>query len=216
MPDEYNFDAALAELVGYIENTGREIVGEIEDETEDGDPVSGFQCQQGSFSFIVYGSPDTPLFRAVSNHDMVMEIAQVQAAAEMSDESGEMPELTEERISAAADHLKELNESADEDWIDKLHFRLIDKLSCPHCAFSIDYLESGALQGFSVKKDIFVYEDSFSISDFDEAIQAIVGTAIPAQVLLDQSFGFRSLADEGTESTTDELSPTAPGSRGFQ
>ena len=152
MPDEYNFDAALAELVGYIENTGREIVGEIEDETEDGTPVSGFQCQQGSFRFIVHGSPDTPLFHAVSKYDMVMEIAQVQAAAEMSDESDEVPELTEERISAAADRLKELNESAGEEQVEKLHFRLIDKLSCPHCTFSIDHLESGGLRGFSWTK----------------------------------------------------------------
>jgi len=216
MPGEYNFDAALAELVGYIENTGREIVGEIEDETADGDPVSGFQCQQGSFRFIIHRSPDTPRFRAVSKYDMVMEIAQAQAAAEISDESDELPELTEERTNAAVDHLKELNERAGEKQIDELHFRLIDKLSCPHCTFSIDHLESGALQGFSVGKDIFVYEDSFSISDFDEAIQAIVGTAFPAQVLLDQAFGFRSLADEETESTTDELSSTGPSPRGFQ
>jgi len=115
MPDEHNFDAALAELVGYIENTGREIVGEIEDETADGDPVSGFQCQQGSFRFIIYGSPDTPLFHAVSKYDMAIEIAKVQAAAEMSDEPDEMPELTEERRNAAADHLKELNKGAGED-----------------------------------------------------------------------------------------------------
>ena len=216
MPSETEFNAALTEIVGYLENTGREIVGEIDDENDEGAPISGFQCRQGTFDFVIYGSPELPRFRLVARHDLILEIAQIQVAAEMSENSDEVPEFTDERRKAAMEELERINGEADEEFVDKLHFRLMDRLSVPHATFGLEHTESGGLRAFTVEKNVFVYEDGFSISDFDEDVQSVVGTAFPAQLMLDRAYGIRSIADEEPESKTDELSPSSPGSRGFQ
>ena len=59
----------------------------------------------------------------------------------------------------------------------KFELGLIEKITFPHTAFRLMHNENSKtkeLQGYEISRKIFPFDKSFSIKDFDEAIQSVI------------------------------------------
>ncbi|GAB7010453.1 hypothetical protein [Halorubrum trueperi] len=195
MSNEPDIQDGLATVLDCIQKSGRNVIDEIDDTTEDGEKIEGFVCSHGENNLIVYSTPGSHFFTVQYEYDVTPNAATAQKIQEKinrlpSDISGEVQidaDITNEDITEVRERIAELNKQRDDKQIQKVHTKLVDQLSDPNCGYQIRNDLNGP-HGFMTQKKLFAYESDFSPSDFDAACQTIISVAMMPQQFLEDVY----------------------------
>lgn len=216
MPTEPDIDDALATLATDIDKTKRDILDEIDDTTETGDDVSGYVFSHGDDQLVVYGVHGDHFFTLQNEFDITPRVAgklKVEDQGGVPDDVEEFGvEIEDEDIDRARQYIAQVNAQRDPEMLSKAQRKLTQMLSHPQCAYVL-LNELNGPHGFALQKKIFVHEDSYSTSRFDEACQTLVSLAQVPQNFLGTVY---NTDIDGDSSTGGDTPGQGPGPRGFQ
>jgi len=210
----------LTTIAECIQKSGRDIVNEIEGESDGGDPVSGFTVTHGDETIDVVTAEGMHYFELQYDYDIAPDVAAARCIEEQADGAlaGEgsgteiRVEMDDTDIEEAMQWIAQTNQQRDSAKIKKFQSELIQLLSNPNCGFGIKEDLNGP-HGFQISKKQFVYEPDYRASDFDSACQTVVSVAIPAQNFLQRAYNIEINLEQGGDDQPQTLSAE---SRGFQ
>jgi len=207
-PDQDDYNAFLRDINDLVEAFGDEVVDQISDETEGGDPINGYQCSHGDNPFNVYGIWDGTIkywtvefgYNALQQYAIRREVENL--AGPISDGLEIEPDIDAARA--------ELNREAEENSepYQNLVANLREEIKSPHSSFQVDMTENGALKGFAVRRKIFPYEDSFDISDFSQAVQIVISNGLPGARLVDDAYNISEALQEARQPAVEATDDT--------
>lgn len=216
MPTGQEFSQGLRDIIDYCEKTNREVVDEIDGETGDGGSVSGYLIRHGNHDVITVGSPEWDFFRVEYQYSILSDIIQRQA----SNDNGELPEGFEPsqgHVEAAQNRVESIfEEEKSEEEIAQLRYNLIQMLSSPESGYKLLPPNGPYIHGFEIQRRMFVYEEKFSPSDFNRAIQTVVSQGIPVKKFFQLSFNLFGPQMESSEGSTAQSESSTEDIRGFQ
>lgn len=204
--------AQLRQIAEWIEESGRKITGEIDDQTDDGRQVDGFRVDHGNKPILVYSIEGTNYFKVQIEFSVIKSVAIKVAVQELDidpSSGGDVQvNLTKEHEERAKSLIATKNKEQKE-WSEKLRVKLIQQLSHPSAGFRL-LTELNGPHGFELQTKLFP-EDA-TISDFDKACQTVVSLAVVPREILARAYNAETTVDTQDEQT----SPLGPASRGFQ
>lgn len=204
---------ALRELVVYTEQTNRTVIEEIDAETDDNRNVNGYRIAHGNHIVEVHGVEDEDFFKVRYRFDILNMIANYLAQAEYegTPEEGTDIEVTDEHGELAAEKLEQINKNKSDSELKQLQFTLTKELTSPNCAYQV-HSALGGPRIIDVEKKMFVYEDKFTASDFDNAVQTVVSLGNFGKNILSRAYNVQALGLE-TDSTAESNRETKEASQ---
>ena len=212
-------EAGLKALAELIPETDRSILDDIDNTTDEGQQIRGYVVSHGEHNLAVYSVAESAFFTLQYQVNTIPGIVRKHVVRRYQEENGPIKgnvdiQITDEDQEAAQQWLQERIGDLGEQQVNELNRKCTQLLSDPSCAYQLQS-HFGAPTGFTLRRKLFVYEDDFSASDFDQACQALVSVAQVPRQLLWQIYDVPEQNENTTQETEETQDPTDQ-PRGFQ
>lgn len=216
MPSEKERADALELLIGYVEDIGDSVEGDLDEvagvETE-GQETIGILCSHGTNKYVIAGELNNKFFSVIYPSFIVQSIA-----LNLGDETVEelLEKYDEEELGEELDKtglVKEVEEGevpddlefdiitgeaflAAKEWLDSLNtelqqeirFHLTDRLSDSSVGYTIFPEKGDTVYGFQVERKVFPYEEPFTLQEFNQSVQAVISVGVNGHNFLGKTF----------------------------
>lgn len=181
---------------GQVENTLEDYIEEIGDEIEEvvsEEDAVGFSCQRGSSPYQIIGYSDVEYFVVWFQWDLLDSLANeieeedAEPFVEKHTDEDDLKKIKEKEEDVRRLAARVLLHSLDEEYIDELRYQLSEEMFSPLINIFINE-EEGIITGYEIQDKIFPYEESFSPSDLEKSVQAVVTTGKQGIRFLSDSF----------------------------
>ena len=190
-------------LKEYVIDLGDEVFSEETLETDNGE-VDLLLCLHGDNLYSILENPDHPFFRIRYRFSFIEQIAARLSETDIEERTGESPdedgdfrtltsgpdketiESAEElegdiiiaqegdELPPAAVAAQDIIESMDEDVLERFGLNLFQELSHPEVATQLTYTSDNYFQGFRIDRKIFPEDSGFSLTEFNNSVQAVI------------------------------------------
>lgn len=216
MPTGQEYAQALRNVTEWVESTDREIIGEIDAESEDGESISGYVVSHGSFDVVVLGNEEEEFFKVQYAYLLAKDLITRRVMQEGRAEIGEEYQPSDEEIDQAEEEIRSAAQDKTQEEMNKLRHHITQILSVPECGFQILPPNSPLITGFQVTRKMFVYEEDFSSSDFNRSVQTVVSVGLPGKNLLKRAFGMVGAPQDTLQGSSAQTEGQSDDIRGFQ
>lgn len=196
----------LQEITTYIDAIEIDLQEQIEGQTDNGQPVSGYSCQYGSHQIEIVGCPTWEFFQVRYSFDLTQLLAVQQADVEPSQGT-----VTIDRTDIQSAR-QDLADRLSEEEHAELRLELITQLSDSSNAIALNADEADRVFGLTVTRNIFVYEDAFGLGEFHETVQRTVNLGWQGKEILIDAYGIRNeleIPDSVPNTLDDDVGPSA-------
>lgn len=184
-------DVPYSEQIEYIKDIMEKINHSIDDilKNDQGEPVVARASSVNNVSYQVILTELGKEFVVVEyDYNLVYDLS-----ARIMEKNGEFSEEDSPEVNMEKG-VRELSTILSEDR--EKYFDVIQglnrQLNTPDVYYSINRDEADILKGFKINRNLFIFEDNFSLSDFNEATRVVVSRGIEAQNYLRTQFGINS------------------------
>lgn len=196
MPSTSDFEDAVNRLETAVENIGDEVLDGVDN--DEGKQV-GHTCHHGDYKYLLHGSPDDQYFTIGFPFSIVNNVGEIldeSSAKEILPDGKEVDEDESITTLAAYDILEGMSSENRQ----KFQYHLTQELSTTDTSFRIRHTDSGAITGFDVYREIFPYEEEFSLAEFNHSVQTVVNTGHKGVLFVSTSFDIESYVANQTGS----------------
>lgn len=212
------FEDALRVLSQSIDELGYSIRREIDDETEDGDPVSGYVIDALDTGMLLYGCPEDHFFIAECSFDIIRPFIQQRRLEEYTkrhnissiDIVAEKLERGEIDIDIEGATVEDFVDSADQ-FVEgsdttELRFALVSELAHGRNQHTIEFIKD-LIRGFTIRRTVFIHDNDFSTRRLAGHVQTLSNSAYRARMYLRDFYqiGDLNLAED---QKTENLEPS--------
>lgn len=179
-----------------IAATGDSVENRINANIDGAELIVGYDAVRGSLAYSVFGVPDNEFFTIEVHYPITSDLgasltesdARQFVDSESVDGDDDIHEL------AGMEIMEQMNRSNRE----KFHYHLGEALASSDAGFRINQTESGAITGFDVTRQIYPYEQEFSMTELSHSIQTVVNTARSGMMFVATAFDIEELVDQET------------------
>lgn len=183
---------------------------------EDEEKERGIQVREANRPYMLHGHVDREFVRVTFMFDIVSEIASVlsreQALNLIDTDEIEPPEEDESDEETVAgyklDAADEFLASIETDHMRQFSYYLNEKLTSPEVSFKtftagMDQ-DGNHIQGYTVSKKIFPYQDDFTLRVFNDSVQAVINIGYGGVSYLQNAFIF-DIAEQEMDANTESV-----------
>jgi len=218
------YQGALATVADYVDRIGDEVVDQIDTTNEEGDQIDGYQCLHGTTPYVILASPDSELmiiqFDAPIHNPLIPQVLQAdpEIAADLEGQEEVEVEVTPQHHQQAQQLLSSRLSGVDEGMLQDVRQKLTEILAGSACAWEIRPNDQPIVLEFSVKKNIFPQSDDLTIGRFDESVQTVITQGVAGHTFVQSAYGLQGQQEDQEQSSTssEDIDPSGPGSRGFR
>lgn len=190
-PTQEDVDEALSDVDDLINRIGDQITGIVNEQTEQGIPVTGRQVQHGENGYHVLASPQFAHIKLQTGFDAAEALAANQAIAQAE---GPQVQVTDASLQSAQ---HELRDRADKD-LGTIREGLINRTSVGEKAVQLNADEEFVI-GFQVGTRLFMYDENVSVSEFNDEVQALINVLWRGQEYLVNEYDLLGAVSDGGE-----------------
>lgn len=148
--NDSDFEELLDEIREYVKMTEGTVEQELGPDIQEGREISGIRVSRASYTYDVLGSPD-------------MDYLVVRFGFNLIENLNNTP--------GVEDPVALLRNNAD---TNKLLLNLMREVSHPSVEIGVETTDEGVLAGFTVERKLFPSDDRFGVSEFEDAVRAVV------------------------------------------
>lgn len=184
-------DAPYSKQIGQIKNIMERINHSVDDilKNDQGEPVVARASSGNDVSYqVILTKPGKEFVVVEYDYNLVYDLS-----VRIMQENGAFSEEDSPEVNME-EGVRELSTILSEDreqYFDVIQ-ELNRRLNTPDVYYSINRDEADILKGFKTNRNLFIFEDDFSLSDFNEATRVVVSRGIDAQNYLRTQFGINS------------------------
>jgi len=183
------YQDALNQVTRYVKTIGDEIEEEIEGETEDGIPITGYSCSHGTHTYLILATEEDVYFNI--QYPVSIDHA---VAIKRAPNQGEV-QISQSDINSARDYIENKLEAVPQSMRREIRTNLIHIISREGVAANLDTTKSINIHGFQLNKKIFPFDKSFNISKFEDTVQRIVNLGWVGKDYLADAYGIKEERD---------------------
>jgi hypothetical protein len=208
-PSDYN--TALREIAEHIQASEREILEELEGETEDGRREEGYIVSHGDHRVSISGIQGSQHFRIQMGGNVVENAAFAFAVQDHSDggdiEMSEIEDLevVDSHMERGEEFINAIIENTQDKKLIDVGLNVRDILTTPHTQYQVNN-HGLAVIGYSHIRKFHVYDDRVGSRELDQAIQSVVGPATIAESTLNKAYNLQDISDQAVSETAPEPS----------